>query len=83
MATPFKKGLQFDIFSYGIGKTEHIRLGVGYLRHVCHTWQAKQFPTARKSSNLNTNFVMIHKKYIDLDMYKNTDVVGILNDLEP
>jgi len=52
-----------------------------YATHVCHTWHAKQFLMARRSSKFyQINFVMIHTEgLLTLTCIK----VGTLNDLKP
>jgi len=58
--------------------------GVGNLRHACHTWHAKQFQVARRISNFYISILFwFNKKYLCIDLYKNTEVAGTLNDLEP
>ena len=45
--------------------------GVGNLRHACHTWHAKQFLVARRSSMFYISILFWFKRsIIDLDLYK-------------
>jgi len=58
--------------------------GVSNMQHVCQTWHAKQFPMACRSSKFYISILLwFTRSIIDLDLYKNTDEFGTLNDLEP
>ena len=59
--------------------------GGGNLRHACHTWHAKRFLMARRCSMFCIYRCCYdsRRRFIDLDLYKNTCVVGKLNDLKP
>jgi len=43
--------------SYCISST-HKEAGVGNLQHTCHTWHAKQFPVARRSSKFHISILL-------------------------
>ena len=56
---------------------------VGNLRHACHTWHAKQFPLARRSSMFCISILLwFTRSVVHLELCKNTDIFGTLNDLE-
>ena len=66
--------------AYGNFINNACRPGVGSLRHACHTKHGKQFPVASRSSKFYiSSSLWFTTSIIDLDLYKNTDVIGAVN----